>query len=84
MPDHVHWLFELSAGTLAQAIARVKSQVSRTQRARQSVWQSGYHDHAVRRDEEIEKFARYVVENPIRAGLVVDVANYSHWDLDGM
>ncbi len=81
MPDHVHWLFELQNGVLSKAIARVKSQFSRSYRGDSTVWQPGFHDHAIRREEEVEKVARYIVENPVRAGLVDDVGKYSHWDL---
>jgi putative transposase len=81
MPDHVHWLFELRTGSLSKAVARVKSQFSRSQRREISVWQSGYYDHAIRCEEDIEKVAGYIVENPIRAGLVDDLGDYAHWDL---
>ncbi len=46
----------------------------------QSVWQKGYYDHAVRRDEDIELVARYIVANPLRAGLVKDIGSYPLWD----
>jgi REP element-mobilizing transposase RayT len=45
-----------------------------------SVWQPGYHDHAVRQDEDLRAMARYVVANPVRAGLVKDIGDYPHWD----
>lgn len=42
-----------------------------------AVWQEGYHDHAVRSEEDLRKLARYVVANPVRAGLVERLGNYS-------
>jgi REP element-mobilizing transposase RayT len=44
------------------------------------VWQRGFHDHAVRKDESLEDIARYVVLNPVRAGLVGSVGAYPLWD----
>ena len=43
-------------------------------------WQDGFHDHALRRDEDLVKFARYVVANPLRARLVETLRDYPHWD----
>ncbi|MEJ1380959.1 MAG: transposase, partial [Candidatus Sedimenticola sp. (ex Thyasira tokunagai)] len=44
------------------------------------VWQAGFHDHALRREEDIIGVARYVVANPMRAGLADRVGDYPHWD----
>ncbi len=44
------------------------------------VWQRGYHDLAVRSDEDVRQLARYVVANPLRAGMVQRVGDYSMWD----
>ena len=84
MPDHVHWMFRLDAGTLGEAMRRFKSYSSRTVNALSattgSIWQAGYHDHAVRRDEDLRDLARYVVANPVRAGLCRRVGDYPFWD----
>ena len=47
-----------------------------------SVWLPGYQDRALRSDENLRDAARYVVENPVRAGLVRSVAAYPFWDAD--
>ena len=44
------------------------------------VWQSTYHDHGRRDDEDLRETARYVVANPLRAGLVRSIGDYPHWD----
>ncbi|MFK5927062.1 MAG: hypothetical protein QM483_10570 [Desulfuromusa sp.] len=46
------------------------------------IWQKGYHDHALRDDEDLRQVARYIVANPVRAGLVVRAIDYSHWDAE--
>lgn len=79
MPDHVHWLVQLKDGaSLGEVVRRLKNRVSIVFGAR--VWQRGFHDHALRRDEDVASVARYVVANPVRAGLVRRVGDYSHWD----
>ena len=44
------------------------------------LWQKGYHHHALRREEDLRAFARYVVANPLRAGLANDLGAYPLWD----
>jgi len=44
------------------------------------VWQRGYYDHAVRRDEDLRRLARYMITNPLRTGLVEKVGDYPLWD----
>ena len=79
MPDHVHWLMQLEEGAaLAQCVRRVKAVT--TYRLGHPVWQRGYHDHAVRHDEDLKALTRYVIANPLRAGLTPAVALYPHWD----
>lgn len=85
MPDHLHWLFQLVGdATLARVMGRVKSlsarRINEASRRSGRVWQAGIHDHCVRRDESLSLIARYVVNNPVRAGLVRSVRAYSLWD----
>ncbi|MFJ2984111.1 MULTISPECIES: REP-associated tyrosine transposase [unclassified Pseudomonas] len=84
MPDHVHWLIELRSGTLCCLMRRFKSRSSHAlyQRGmrREKVWQPGYQDRALRREDSVLQVARYIVANPIRAGLVDRAGDYPHWD----
>ena len=85
MPDHLHWLFELTgSSSLSQAVCGVKkrtaTEVNRRTRSQGRFWQPGFHDHAVRREEDLKALAAYVVQNPVRAGLVRSVRDYSLWD----
>lgn len=79
MPDHLHWLFTLGkAGNLSDLVGGIKS-VS-AHRIGHPIWQAGFHDHGLRREEDLINIARYVVANPLRAGLVKSLRDYSHWD----
>ncbi|WP_345303444.1 REP-associated tyrosine transposase [Lysobacter hankyongensis] len=84
MPDHLHALIELGQSeSLAVLMKRVKcvtAGIANTVGGRYgSVWMSGYHDRALRSDENLLAAARYVVANPMRAGLVKCVADYPYW-----
>jgi len=79
MPDHLHWLLALGEGASLSPVVRAVKAVS-AHRVRQRIWQDGFHDHALRAEEDVIAVARYVVANPVRAGLVSRVGDYPHWD----
>jgi REP element-mobilizing transposase RayT len=85
MPDHWHGLIELGEGaSLSASVQRAKGVTARY--AKQScpfdgpLWAKGFHDHALRQDESVERAARYIIANPVRAGLVEDPMDYPYWD----
>jgi len=78
MPDHIHWLVRLEKGEMPNAVKRIKSLFS--QQIKQKIWNAGFYDHAIRADEDLANVARYIVANPLRAGLVNRVGDYPHWD----
>ncbi len=78
MPDHFHWLVQIGNDDLSRIVGRVKSIVAR--RVGKRVWQAGYYDHAIRKEEDLRVIARYIIANPVRAGLVDNLGQYSHWD----
>lgn len=85
MPDHLHWLFELKANvTLAAVMQKLKGrsakQINFERNTIGKVWQAGYYEHALRSEEGIGDIARYIVANPLRAGLVGSLKEYPHWD----
>jgi len=84
MPDHFHWLVELENCSLRKLMRQTKSLITREVNLSSSrggaLWQQGYHDRALRREEDLVKLARYVVANPLRAGLVEKLGDYSLWD----
>lgn len=85
MPDHLHLLITLShTETLQGVVQKVKSNTARELKSNDlslgQVWASAFHDRALRRDEDIRDVARYMVLNPVRAGLVARVGDYPYWD----
>ncbi|WP_278438542.1 REP-associated tyrosine transposase [Pseudomonas oryzihabitans] len=85
MPDHVHWLVSLGERfSLEGMVLRLKSASSRrvnaARKSRGTVWAPAYHDHALRAEEDVQAVARYIVANPVRAGLVRRVGDYPFWN----
>jgi putative transposase len=84
MPDHLHWLFILNHSFISEVARRVKGKsaymINRHLGCYSRVWQRGFHDHAIRKDEDIRSVARYIVANPLRAGLVKNIGDYPFWD----
>ena len=85
MPDHVHWLLQLGdKDALSTVVSRLKSASSRRVneviRQKGTIWQKSFHDHAVRAGEDVRTIARYMIANPIRAGLVDNVRDYPFWN----
>jgi REP element-mobilizing transposase RayT len=73
MPDHLHLLVEAGADeTLSRSISRVKALIARQipMDANARLWQPSFHDHALRRQETVLHIGRYILANPVRAGLV--------------
>ena len=88
MPDHVHWLFQLGKNMdLSAAVKRFKACSARRVNGHLSqqgaLWQKSFYDHALRQDEDIRDVARYIVANPLRAGLTKRIGDYPLWDASG-
>jgi REP-associated tyrosine transposase len=81
MPDHLHFAGELAEGTLPALMQALKG-YSAHRLARMGietpVWQDGYHDHALRDDEDYAMMLRYLIDNPVRAGLAARAEDYPH------
>ena len=90
MPDHWHGLVEVGHESLSKTVQRLKVNVARrvnaAERRRGPLWAPAFHDHALRSDEALLDAARYILRNPLRAGLARRVGDYPYWDavwLDG-
>jgi putative transposase len=80
MPDHVHLLVEGCAPhcNLERYVHAAKqfSGFAYARHAERRLWQHSYFDHALRGNESTQRAVRYILENPIRAGLVRIVDEY--------
>ena len=92
MPDHVHWLMQLRQGTLGACLQRFKSRsslhINRHLGRSGPVWQPGYFDHALRKDDDLRRQATYILANPVRAGLAEAIGEYPYswcrWPTDDL
>ena len=85
MPDHFHGLVQLAGGDeLGLCVGRVKGTSARALRAShrdiERIWDRGFHDRALRAEEDVRAAARYLIGNPLRAGLVERIGDYPFWD----
>ena len=83
MPDHWHGLVQLGRQRpLSALMQRAKADASRDcalALGLPPLWQAGFHERMVRSDVDLAVLARYVVANPIRAGLVKRLDDYPYW-----
>ena len=84
MPDHFHWLMQLKERELSTVVHVVKSHAAREANAylgrSGQFWQRGFYERAIRNQEDLLPAARYIITNPVRAGLVKRVHDYPLWD----
>ena len=79
MPDHLHLLVEgLEGSDLAQLMKGFKQSSSYDYKRRvgRPLWQRSYYDHVLRGSDELRPAIEYILENPMRAGLVDDPGAY--------
>jgi putative transposase len=86
MPDHAHFLVE---GTSDQSnlrrfikMAKQHSGAAYALQHGSPLWQEGYYERVVRRDEDVREIARYILWNPVRARLVQTPAEYPYLGSD--
>lgn len=85
MPDHWHGLVELGherqLSCLVQSLkARSSNRIRIAHPSSGPVWARSFHDRALRHEENLVTAARYLVVNPIRAGLASRIRDYPFWD----
>ena len=85
MPDHWQGLVELSGEVQLAEVVRVAKgrsarSISLVLGRTGAVWMPGFHDRALRHENSIVDATRYIVANPLRAGLVERVGEYPFWD----
>ena len=85
MPDHWHALLTLGErDTLSTLVGRFKAITSRAVEDRHRVngwlWGRGFSDRLLPAGEDPMQAARYLVSNPLRAGLVERLGDYPYWN----
>jgi REP element-mobilizing transposase RayT len=81
MPDHMHAVVAPTpGGDVVDWVQAFKGSVAADARrlGLRGLWQRSFHDRAVRSDEAICDVIRYVLANPVRAGLVPHWRQWPH------
>ena len=80
MPDHVHIVVAgVSEHSDLKAFLKLAKQLSGYGYKKQTgrrLWQPYPYEHVLRDDESLARTIRYVLENPVRAGMVRDPRDY--------
>lgn len=80
MPDHVHSLISASSKKgIVEFVREIKSLSTRLlwkYGYTGKIWQTSFYDHFLRKHEDLKTTARYIINNPVRAGLVERWDNY--------
>src|SRR5688572_19928866 len=86
MPDHGHFLIEGSSDDSDfKRFCKLAKQRSGSLYARSHggpLWQEGYHERVLREGDDPLSLARYLLNNPVRAGLVRAPIDYPHLGSD--
>jgi putative transposase len=92
LPNHLHAIWRLPEGDADHALrwrllkARFSSAIdapyaanaSQTARRERGIWQRRYWEHRIRDDADLEAHVHYVHYNPVKHGLVRQVADWPH------
>lgn len=80
MPDHIHLLVSLGMWSVPGGYVRnIKGDLASSLRGRfglRSVWQKGFYDHVIRKCEDLNRTAEYILNNPVRKGMVDNWKDY--------
>ncbi len=79
MPDHVHFLVEGSEESALPRFMKAFKQGSSFRHKRHTgrpLWQRSYYDHIIRGQLDTQRAFSYLLDNPVRAGLVEHFDEY--------
>jgi putative transposase len=77
VPDHIHMLLEDKdvVGFVRLLKGRLMPEARRLEPGR-VLWQRSFYDHALREVESLPDIARYIWQNPVRAGIIDSACSY--------
>ncbi|MBL7993732.1 transposase [bacterium] len=82
MPDHLHVILKGKTHDAEplKAMNRFKQKTGFwfSKNDSKSGWQKNYYDHLIRNEEGVLKHIRYVLNNPVRRGIVADWFDYPY------
>lgn len=92
MPNHVHTLLRVAENefeeslTLEEIVSTHKkytaTQINKILNRKGQFWQHEGYDHVVRDEKELYRILVYILQNPVKAGLVDDFLKWPHYWLN--
>lgn len=90
MPDHLHLLISLNENYIRKegafgertlqdwvsAFKRYTAKILRETFHMERFWQSNFYDHVIRKDESLLEICSYILNNPVRKGMVSNWEEY--------
>lgn len=80
MTDHVHLLVSASGKkdiiSFVREIKSLSTRIAWGYDYQGSIWQGSFYDHFLRKDEDLKGVATYIIQNPVRKGIVEDWRDY--------
>lgn len=80
MPNHLHLIIygQTVKSNLLDFVHDYKQMTGYNfkQKFKTNLWATSYHDHILRKEENIKSICRYILKNPVRAGLVESILDY--------
>jgi len=82
MPDHLHILLSLTDNykkSLQDWVSSFKRYTAKVVKEEQNIkplWQRNFFDRIVRTEESIRDFVQYILDNPVRKGIVANWEEY--------
>jgi len=82
MPDHLHLLLVPGETSLSDIMRSLKSfsakQIIEAVGGQGPIWQSRFHDRAIRCEDQFSTAIEYIHQNPVRAGLSPNAEEYRY------
>jgi putative transposase len=76
MPDHVHFLLSFPD---VPAFSKIVGEWKRWLTTHHAIsWQENFFEHRLRNDENFNQKADYILQNPVRAGLISDAKDWPY------
>ncbi|MDP2035740.1 MAG: transposase [Ignavibacteria bacterium] len=83
MPDHVHIIISGKTATAdpRKCIAMFKQKTGYwlSKNRHDTLWQKNYYDHILRNNEDLIQHIKYILNNPVRAGMVSYWKEYKYF-----
>jgi len=84
MPDHLHLLMSLSDSyaknlqTWIRSFKRYSTKSAKNIININRLWQKNFYDQIVRKEKSLVKIAEYILNNPVRKGIVGEWKDYPY------